>query len=59
MDLVPYQLEPARQALRQPRQRILIADASARGVFLRPDSAVDSGRSGSAWTKPGAGPSRD
>ena len=26
MDEVPYQLEPARQALRQPRQRILIAD---------------------------------
>ena len=27
MDPPPYQLEPARQALRQPRQRILIADA--------------------------------
>ncbi len=26
MDQVPYQLDPARQALRQPRQRILIAD---------------------------------
>ena len=26
MDEVPYQLDPARQALRQPRQRILIAD---------------------------------
>ena len=26
MDEVPYQLEPARQALRQPRQRVLIAD---------------------------------
>ena len=26
MDAVPYQLDPARQALRQPRQRILIAD---------------------------------
>ncbi len=26
MDQVPYQLAPARQALRQPRQRILIAD---------------------------------
>ncbi len=27
MDLVPYQLDPARQALWQPRQRILIGDA--------------------------------
>ena len=26
MDEVPYQLDPARQALSQPRQRILIAD---------------------------------
>lgn len=35
MDLVPYQLEPARQALRQPRQRILIADAVGLGKTLK------------------------
>ena len=34
MDLVPYQLEPARQALRQPRQRILVADAVGLGKTL-------------------------
>lgn len=34
MDKVPYQLAPARQALRQPRQRILIADAVGLGKTL-------------------------
>ena len=34
MDAVPYQLAPARQALRQPRQRILIADAVGLGKTL-------------------------
>ena len=34
MDVVPYQLDPARQALRQPRQRILIADAVGLGKTL-------------------------
>ncbi len=34
MDLVPYQLDPAIQALRQPRQRILIADAVGLGKTL-------------------------
>ncbi len=34
MDLVPYQLDPAVQSLRQPRQRILIADAVGLGKTL-------------------------
>lgn len=34
MDLVPYQLDPALQALKQPRQRILIADATGLGKTL-------------------------
>ena len=34
MDPVPYQLAPARQALAQPRQRILIADAVGLGKTL-------------------------
>ncbi len=34
MDLVPYQLDPASQALQQPRQRILIADAVGLGKTL-------------------------
>ena len=34
MDLVPYQLDPAIQALNQPRQRILIADAVGLGKTL-------------------------
>jgi len=34
MNLVPYQLDPARQALAQPRQRILIADSTGLGKTL-------------------------
>ena len=34
MDAVPYQLDPARQALARPRQRILIADAVGLGKTL-------------------------
>ena len=34
MDLVRYQLDPARQALARPRQRILIADAVGLGKTL-------------------------
>ena len=39
MDPVPYQFEPARQALRQPRQRILIADAVGWERRWRPASS--------------------
>jgi hypothetical protein len=38
MNLVPYQLAPALQALRQPRSRILIADAVARAKRYLPAS---------------------
>jgi SNF2 family DNA or RNA helicase len=34
MNLVPYQLDPALQALKQPRQRILMADAVGLGKTL-------------------------
>jgi superfamily II DNA or RNA helicase len=34
MNVVPYQLDPALQALKQPRQRILIADAVGLGKTL-------------------------
>jgi hypothetical protein len=41
MNLVPYQLDPALQALTQPRQRILIADAVGLGKILEILQAKD------------------
>ena len=38
VDLVPYQLDPARQALARPRQRILIADAV--GLGKTPEAGI-------------------
>ena len=38
MNVVPYQLEPARISLKRPKQRILIADAVGLGLSL--DEAV-------------------
>ncbi len=34
MDLMPYQLDPAKLALQRPRQRILIADTVGLGKTL-------------------------
>ena len=34
MDVLPFQLDPVRQALQQPRQRILIADSVGLGKTL-------------------------
>jgi hypothetical protein len=51
MNLVPYQLDPALQALRQPRSRILIADAVGLGKTLEAgvlDHRADSTRQGQA-----------
>ncbi len=38
IDLLPYQFDPARQALRQPRQRILIADSV--GLGKTPEAGI-------------------
>ena len=35
MDLMPYQLDPAKLSLKRPRQRILIADTVGLGKTLK------------------------
>ncbi|WP_289048519.1 hypothetical protein [uncultured Psychrobacter sp.] len=39
-DAMPFQFQPARQALQQPRQRILIADSVGLGKTLEADILV-------------------
>lgn len=46
MDAVPYQVDPAIQALKQPRQRILIADAVGLGKSLEAGILLSERRSG-------------